>query len=265
LARGRAHNFAHDKSTAKEGIMGTTVYVRVVGFLDTERHALNTLFRLSHERETSYVLWTPDILVAPHLALIDVESYESGMALASPGLNRNLRLICVGEGAPPSAWRVFSRPLNWPAVVHAMDALFTSASGLDIDMDLDGDSSATAPLGIKATLVMDASLDERRYLRARLALAGLVEVDEATTPAQALQLAKNRRYDLVLFNLDTPSPDGWIFIDRLVALEPAIGGVVLTTTDIAWHVQERAEQAGCRGVLHKPFDPLKISRMLQKV
>ena len=53
--------------------MGRMVFVKVVGFRDVERHALNTLFRLSAERPTCYALWMPDAPVMPHIALIDVE------------------------------------------------------------------------------------------------------------------------------------------------------------------------------------------------
>ena len=76
--------------------MGKTVFVKVVGFRDVERHALNTLFRLSMERSTCYSLWTPEAPVMPHIALIDAESYEGGILLGSPKLNPNLKLICVG-------------------------------------------------------------------------------------------------------------------------------------------------------------------------
>ena len=36
------------------------VFVKVLGFSDVERHALNTLFRLSEDRETGYALWSAD-------------------------------------------------------------------------------------------------------------------------------------------------------------------------------------------------------------
>ena len=114
--------------------MPSTVFVKIVGFRDVERHAINTVFRLSMDRLPSYWLWTPDAPVPPHLALIDVDSYEGGLELASPTFNSNLKLICVGKRPPPGAWRVFDRPLNWPAVVHAMDQLFTGSVGTDIDI-----------------------------------------------------------------------------------------------------------------------------------
>ena len=245
--------------------MPSTVFVKVVGFRDVERHALNTVFRLSQGRPMSYFLWTPDAPSPPHMALVDVDSYEGGMELASPGFNRNLKLICVGERAPATAWRVFHRPLNWPAVVSAMDQLFTGSAATDIDTDTGLGSAAILPPGVKVSLLVDASRDQRLYLRARLALAGMVEVDEAQTPEQALDLANRRRYDLVIVNLDPPGPGGWKLIDQLVALEPCIGSVVMSTRHTSWHVQEQADQAGCRGVLEIPFDPNQFLKLLRKI
>lgn len=241
--------------------MGSTVFVKVVGFRDVERHALNTLFRLSAERSTCYALWTPESPVLPHIALIDTESYEAGMMLASPTLNRNLKLICVGPGAPQHAWRAFSRPLNWTAVIHAMDQLFAAAD-VDIDIGLDGEANSIIPPGVRVALLVEPSRDERLYLRARLALAGLIEADEAETVAQAQVMARERHYDIVIVNVDT-ADEPWALVDRLVAAKPPIGSVVVTTANKAWQVNERAEQAGCRAVLDKPYDPGHMFRVLQ--
>ena len=243
--------------------MGTPVFVKVVGFRDVERHALNTMFRLSMERSTTYALWTPDAPVMPHMALIDVESYEAGLALASPGLNPNLKLICVGSGAPAHAWRVFARPLNWTAVLHAMDQLFAQA-GVDIDLELEGPGNAVVPPGVRLTLLVDPSRDERLYLRARLSLAGLIEVDEVDSVAQAMAKVRERHYDVVIVDVDSPD-DPWGLVERLVTHDPPVGSVVVTTTNNSWQMHERAELAGCRAVLDKPYDPGHVFRVLQMV
>ncbi len=243
--------------------MGTTVFVKVVGFREVERHALNTLFRLSDDRPTTYAVWTPDAPVMPHVALIDVESYEAGLALASPGLNRNLKLICVGAGAPAHAWRVFSRPLNWTAVLHVMDQLFAKPT-VDISLEIDGDSGAAIPPGVRLTLLVDPSRDERLYLRARLSLAGLIEVDEVESVAQAQAKVRERHYDVVIIDVDTPD-DPWGLVERLVSMEPPIGSVVITTVNNSWQMHERAELAGCRAVLDKPYDPGHVFRVLTMV
>lgn len=57
--------------------------------------------------------------------------------------------------------------------------------------------------------------------------------------------------------------DSWELIRQLIALEPAIGSVVLATRDKAWHVRDRAERA--RGVIDYPFKPSELIQLLQKV
>jgi CheY-like chemotaxis protein len=259
--------------------MPSNVFVQVVGFRDVERHALNTVFRLSWDRDTSYFLWTPDAPLPAQLALIDVDSYEGAMALASPDFNPYLKMICIGENAPESAWQVFDRPLNWFAVVAAMDGLFApvvslkpdASALLDVDTELDAATTAgvvaaaSLPPGVKVSLLVDASREHRLYLRARLALAGLVAVDDADTAEQGLALAKRRRYDLVIVNLDPAAPGGWKIIDQLVALEPNIGAVVVTGHQLAWQLRDQAERAGCRSALSIPFDPGQVVAMLQKI
>ncbi len=253
--------------------MPSTVYVKVVGFRDVERHALNTVFRLSLDRHLVYALWTPEVLVPPNLALIDVDSYEGGLEIASPALNPNLKLICVGTKLPVSAWRSFARPLDWIAVVSAMDELFMGAITQPASTNPDFDPNATVvdlvldsvPAGVKVSLLVDESRDHRLYLRARWALAGLMDVDEATYDDQALQLVKRRHYELVVVNLESPNVDGWKLVSELVALQPAIGSVVVSTRNNSWSLQQQAEQAGCRGVLEVPFDPNQVIQLLQKV
>lgn len=246
--------------------MSANVFVKVVGFRDVERHALNTLFRLSAGRATSYCLWTPEAPVAPLLALIDLDAYEAGLELTSPGLNPKLKMICVGDGAPANAWRQFERPLHWPDVLQAMDSLFERATSGDDPVDFEDTETGTeAPTGFKVSLLVDPHPEDRLYLRARLALAGHTEVDDAGTGAQALELAKNRHYDLVVVGLEAPDMDGWDLIRQLLALEPPIGCVIVTTADKSLQTHERIEALGCHGLLEKPYDPLHIVELMEKI
>ncbi len=241
------------------------VFVRVVGFTDVERHALNTVFRLSQERPVSYTLWTPEAPLSAHLSLIDVDSHEGQHELALPGHDSRRKLICVGEAPPAHAWRVFKRPLNWPDVVRAMDELFMPPALHAGKLDEDAEDLGLVSPGEKLCLLVDDSSENRLYLRARLALAGLLEVHDAATAADALDMARRRHYALVVASLDIPDLDGWKLVERLVALEPDIGSVVLTTTDTAWHTRERAEGEGCFGVLERPFDPLQVSALFKTI
>ena len=174
-----------------------------------------------------------------------------------------LKLICVGAGAPANAWRVFARPLNWTAVIHALDQLFASAE-VDIDIGLDGESNTVIPPGVRVALIVDPSRDERLYLRARLALAGLIEADEAETVVQAQVMARERHFNIVIVNVDSPD-DPWSLVERLALAQPPIDSIVVSTENRAWQVHERAEQSGCRAVLDRPYDPGHVFRVLQIV
>jgi CheY-like chemotaxis protein len=240
--------------------MPSPVFVQVVGFRDVERHALNTVFRLSRDRAITYLLWTHDLPAPAHLALIDVDSYEGAMALASPDFNPYVKMICVGERAPESAWRVFSRPLDWHSVVGAMDELF-----MPLPAHGNGTDAPGLPPGVRLSLLVDESREHRLYLRARLALAGLVAVEDASTPEEGLALTQRKRYDLVIVNLDPSSENAWKIVDQMVALQPNIGAVVVTTQNMSWHIHGQAERAGCRGVLAIPFDPGQFLQIIKKV
>lgn len=250
--------------------MGPRVYVKVVGFRDDERHALNTLFKLSIGQPISYSLWTPEAPVAPALALIDLESNEADIELSSPKQKTDLKIICVGQHAPVPDEQVFQRPLDWPEIITAMDRLFGSTkqsqavpSAFDQTVRV-----ALAPIpvpDVRVALLVNPSREDRMYLRARLSLSGYTDVDEAETGSLALDMAKKRHFDLVIVGLDVPDMDGWKLIQDLVMMEPAIGSVVVVTTDTSWHMREHAEQQGCRGLIEKPYDPQQIVEMLQKI
>lgn len=246
------------------------VYVKVVGFRDDERHALNTLFKLSIGQPVSYSLWTPEAPVAPSLALIDLESYEADIELASPNFDRGLKLICVGQQASTPAVQVFQRPLDWPEIVAAMDKLFGSTkspqAGLSaFDRAVRVELAPIPVPGLKAALLVTPSREDRMYLRARLSLSGITDVDEAETGSMALNAAKRRHFDIVIVGLDVPDMDGWRLIQGLVMMEPEIGGVFVIATDTSWHMREHAEQQGCRGLIEKPYDPMQIVELLQKM
>lgn len=246
------------------------VYVKVVGFRDDERHALNTLFKLSVGQPISYSLWTPDAPVAPTLALIDLESYEADIELASPNFDTGLKLICVGQHTSAPAEQVFQRPLDWPEIVAAMDKLFGSTKSPQAGLTAFDQTVRVelAPIPVprpKVALLVNPSREDRMYLRARLSLSGITDVDEVETGSLALNAAKKRHFDIVIVGLDVPDMDGWRLIRDLVMMEPEIGGVIVITTDTSWHMREHAEQQGCRGLIEKPYDPMQIVELLQKM
>lgn len=265
------------------------IFVKVFGFDDVERHALNTVFRLSETRHTAYALWTAAAPEEADMALIDGDSWEATLELANPA-HDDLKLIWIGDNAPARARLVVKRPLQWAAVIEGMDQLLaadlpqTPGSDLDLDLlsestalldlDLDFDSEApTAPSPLEGpateppeqaqVLVVDADRDARLYLRARLAMAGMLLVDEATTGTEALKLMDTRLYKLVILDMDLPDMERWEMVKRVAASQPPVEFLILTGKQLSPLDAVRGWFAGARGSLSKPLHPGKLKYLLR--
>lgn len=267
------------------GALGSVkpIFVKYYGFSDAERHALHTLFRLSESHPVVYAPWTPESPEAPQVVLIEGDSWEAALALANP-LNDNLKLAWVGADAPAEAWRVFASPVKWSALIEAMDDEFlpvTSAAlsldldrahDADLDVHFDGDDD-TAPMALEGTalaagrrvLVVDAARDERLYLRAKLSSAGLHEVDEAASGAEAFELLSRSRYQLVIVGLGLTDMDSWRLIKAVDSTRPAIPHLFVTGAEPAWRRGLQARYAGAQVYLPKPLDPERLRISLQNI
>jgi len=260
------------------------LFVKYYGFGETERHALHTVFRLSESHETVYSPWTPESPDAPEVLLIDGDSWEAVLALANPE-HDGIKLVWVGEAAPPNAWRVFPAPVRWSAVIEALDAEFAPLTAVALSLDLDqphaeeldvhiddaDDDTEPMPLEDTATpatrrvLVVDAVRDARLYLRAKLATAGLYEVDEAATVADALALLGTHAYHLVTVDLDLPDKDSRELLKAVDSTRPAIAHLFVTGTEPAWRRGLQAWMSGAQAYLQKPLEPDRLTALLQNI
>lgn len=240
--------------------MTGTVSVRVVGFGDGERHALNTLLRLSEQRETRYQLWQGG--PGPDLALIDSQSYEAVLEMESPS-NAGLKMIWIGAGTPPQARRCFQRPVQWAEVIAAMDELFAAQDGPDFELSMPAPIDAEYPE--RRALIASADREHRLYLRARLALAQLTQADEAATGADALELARRNRYDLALVDLGLPGADGWKLVRQLRAGRPRIHHLIATNGKATAGERMRAWLAGAANLPAGSIDPAQLHALLVRI
>lgn len=245
------------------------VFVKVLGFSDVERHALNTLFRLSEERETGYALWSPDYGVAAQMALIDSDSHEAAVEFESPS-SADLKRIWIGPDAPAQAWRSFGRPIQWPEVIAAMDQLFMPPPELDFDLGDDPqEAQDTVPPEPgpppRRALIASPDRDQRLYLRARLALAGLTQADDAESAADALEFARLNRYEVALVDFALAGDAGWAFVRQLRGGEPGIPHVIVTKDRLSAGEKLRAWFAAQPVLLAKPPHPGKLKALLERV
>jgi len=242
--------------------MTKTVSVQVMGFEDHERHSLNTLLRLSDGRDIQYQLWQGGPGPGPDLALVDSKSHEAVLELESPS-NAGLKMIWIGPGMPPQAWRCFDRPVNWVDVIAAMDEIFQPPSGLDFDLTMPG--SMDDPIPGRRALIASADRDQRLYLRARLALSHLTQADEAETGPGALELVRRHRYDLALVDLELPGAGGWKLVRQLGAMRPKITHLIAINGRSSTGERMRAWLAGAHNLAGERLDPAQLQALIERV
>jgi FixJ family two-component response regulator len=100
-------------------------------------------------------------------------------------------------------------------------------------------------------LIVDDESAQLRAVCKTLALEGY-HATGYTSPTEALGALRNQTFDLVLSDLVMPDMDGIHFLKAALAIDPAMGGIVMTghgTIDAA----VKAMQAGALDVLVKPF------------
>jgi len=93
--------------------------IRVIGLTDIERHALNSVVRLSVSRRPNYTIWQqgegrPDILLLDGSHADSAKVAQSNQAQAS-------NIVWIGADAPAFVHYRLQRPLQWPSVLSKMD------------------------------------------------------------------------------------------------------------------------------------------------
>ena len=124
-----------------------------------------------------------------------------------------------------------------------------------------GDMTGEAPLRI---LVVDDQELVRAGFRMILERGGLEVVGEASDGASAVALAKRLVPDVVLMDIRMPVLDGIEATRQVVAAQPEVRVVVLTTFDLDEYVLQ-AVRAGASGFLLKDIPPADLVHAVQVV
>ena len=121
------------------------------------------------------------------------------------------------------------------------------------------------------TLIVDDSSVMRKIVARALQQGGvsIAEILEAGNGAEALDILRRQKVDLVLSDINMPVMDGLEFVRQLQSVENAKGipVVMITTEGSESHVMQ-AISFGARGYIRKPFTPDQMKQsvlpLLQK-
>jgi two-component system, chemotaxis family, chemotaxis protein CheY len=114
-------------------------------------------------------------------------------------------------------------------------------------------------------LTVDDSPSMRDMVRIALTGAGF-EVTQATDGEEALQLAREHSFDLILSDVNMPRMNG-IDLIRALRAENAYRHtpILMLTTDGSADGKREGKEAGATGWIVKPFDPAQLIATMLRV
>jgi two-component system, chemotaxis family, chemotaxis protein CheY len=114
-------------------------------------------------------------------------------------------------------------------------------------------------------LAVDDSPSMRDMVRIALTSAGF-EVTQATDGEEALQLAREHAFDLILSDVNMPRMDG-IELIRALRAENSYRHtpILMLTTDGSADRKREGKEAGATGWIVKPFDPAQLIATMLRV
>jgi len=110
----------------------------------------------------------------------------------------------------------------------------------------------------RVLLLVEDNLHNRQIFARVLTHFGFV-VCEATNGAEALEVAREKKPDLILMDLSLPVMDGWE-ATRRIKDDPQLSSIpiVALTAHAMADDERRAAEAGCDHYLAKPISPKKV-------
>lgn len=114
-------------------------------------------------------------------------------------------------------------------------------------------------------LAVDDSQTMREMLSYTLEEAGH-DVVTAVDGVDALSIAQDETFDLVLADVNMPNMDGITLVRELRALQQfKYTPILMITTESAAERKREAREAGATGWFVKPFDPQQLLATIRKV
>ncbi len=257
--------------------------VAVVGFNQTERIVLGSIFGLSARRNPSFIAFTPKPDTSPDLFLIDADDRRCPDFLRAVTSKSRAPIILVGGSDHGTRHFVLPRPLRHGAALaifaQAIRERFRPAPDESQVLPKPAVQApgplAAAPSAQPAArsdavstdrvLVVDDSLAVRKFMETRLAPYAF-GVDFAESGEQAIGFTGERTYTCVFLDVILPGVDGYqvckLIKGKKSAEKPT--AVVMLTSKSSPFDKIRGTMAGCDAYLTKPVDEDRLLEVISR-
>lgn len=115
---------------------------------------------------------------------------------------------------------------------------------------------------IKKILVIDDEDDIRKLIQTCLEIMGKWQVITACSGSEGLKLAQTNLPDAILLDVMMPDMDGLSTFEKLQSNSITSNIPVIFMTAKGRFVESKFTELGVKGVINKPFNPLKIANQV---
>lgn len=114
-------------------------------------------------------------------------------------------------------------------------------------------------------LTVDDTASMRQMISFTLGSVGY-DVIQACDGAEALKLARDRKVDLVIADVNMPNMDGISLVKSLRTLDAyRFTPILMLTTESQEDMRTKGKRAGATGWIVKPFNPEQLVNVVKKV
>lgn len=263
-----------------------TYCVDVIGFNQTERLLLQSIFGLAVRRDPSFVQRDPASSSPADIYLVDGSDQAAMAEFRAVRARFSAPAVLIGDPDPAAGLPGLPRPIQWARLLQSFDdaVLGTQAAPAienEKTMVLRKTGSLAAKSGAPvvtaraaaqkakqvndAVLVVDDNLTVRKFMEAKLAPYGFT-ADFAETGEEAVGLTGNKEYTCVFLDVVLPGIDGYQVCKLIKSNKQAVKrtAVVMLTSRTSPFDKLRGSLAGCDEYLTKPVDENRLLEVIAK-
>jgi len=266
--------------------------VDVIGFNQTERLLLQSIFALAARRDPSFVQRVPGSAQLVDVYLVDADDEAAMTEFRAVHSRFRAPAVLVGASDRATGLPVIGRPIQWARLLQCFDdtiqngeqpALANSRAPHGAAADpgktpglrrtsTNAPAAAPGPRPIArakgitdAVLVVDDNATVRKFMEAKLAPFGF-STDFAETGEEAVGLTGTKEYTCVFLDVVLPGIDGYQVCKLIKSNKQAVKrtAVVMLTSRSSPFDKLRGSLAGCDEYLTKPVDENHLLEVVAK-
>jgi twitching motility two-component system response regulator PilG len=262
--------------------------VDVIGFNQTERLLLSSIFGLAARRDPSFVQRDSAAAKPADLYLVDGADPAAMAEFKAVRSRYAAPAVLIGDADPQLGLPALPRPIQWAKLLQSFDdaVLGAQAGAAAIENEKTMLLRRTAPGASRTSpgsgasvlqpaakakqftdsvLVVDDNLTVRKFMEAKLAPYGF-SADFAETGEEAVGLTGSKEYTCVFLDVVLPGIDGYQVCKLIKSNKQAVKrtAVVMLTSRSSPFDKLRGSLAGCDEYLTKPVDENRLLEVIAK-